>query len=71
MHDAAFDQGYLTINGGYRVHRASLLQESVAKDPRVYLYFGETLRPSLLLPQFAKYPGIHYLAYHREHIFKG
>jgi len=71
MHDAAFDQGYLSINGGYRIHQASLLRESVAKDPGVYLYFGETLRPSLLLPQYAKHPGVHYLAYHRENIFKG
>lgn len=70
-HDAAFDQGYLTINGGYRIHRASWLQESVVKDPGVSLYFGETLHSSLLLPHYAKYPGDHYLAYHRENIFKG
>jgi putative restriction endonuclease len=71
MHDAAFDQGYLTINGGFRIHLASLLRESVANDPGVYLYFGETLYSSLHLPQGAKYPEGHYLAYHRENIFKG
>ena len=59
------------INGGYRIHRAKVLQESVARDRGVHLYFGETLSPSLLLPQYAERPGVHYLAYHRENIFKG
>jgi putative restriction endonuclease len=71
IHDAAFDQGYLMVNGGYRIHQAKVLQESVARDRGVHLYFGETLSSSLLLPQYAKRPGIHYLTYHRDNIFKG
>ena len=71
MHDAAFDLGYLMVNGGYCIHRASVLEESVAKDPVVHLYFGESLSPLLLLPRDAKRPGVHYLTYHRENIFKG
>jgi len=70
-HDAAFDEGYLTVNGGYCIHRSRALQESVAKDRGVHLYFGETLSPSLLLPQRAKPPAARYLAYHREKIFRG
>jgi putative restriction endonuclease len=65
-HDAAFDRGYLTVNGGYRIYRASALEDSVTKDPGVPLYFGETLSSSLLLPEYAIRPAVHYLAYHRE-----
>jgi putative restriction endonuclease len=71
MHDAAFDQGYLTINGGYRIHRASVLEQSVVKDQGASYYFGAILQTHLLLPEQAKMPAAHYLTYHREHIFKG
>ena len=71
MHDAAFDRGYLTVNGGYRIYRAGILEESVFKDPGVPLYFGETLSSSLILPEHAVRPAVHYLVYHRENIFKG
>jgi putative restriction endonuclease len=71
MHDAAFDQGYLTINGGYRIHRASVLEQSLVKDQGASYYFGAILQARLLLPEQAKMPGVSYLTYHREHIFKG
>jgi putative restriction endonuclease len=71
MHDAAFDRGYLTINGGYRIHRASVLEESVVKDQGASYYFGSILRTHLLLPEYAKMPATLYLTYHHEHIFKG
>jgi putative restriction endonuclease len=71
MHDAAFDEGYLTINDGYRIHLASVLRESLAKDQGASHYFGEILQTRLLLPEQAKIPAVHYLVYHREHIFKG
>jgi putative restriction endonuclease len=71
MHDAAFDRGYLMINGGYRIHRAHLLEQSIVHDPKVTTYFGDVLSPVLLLPQHAQRPGDSYLSYHREHIFKG
>jgi len=70
MHDAAFDEGYLTVNGGYRIHQASVLRESVAHDQGVLPYFGTILRPSLLLPQHAQKPGRAYLLYHQAHIFR-
>jgi putative restriction endonuclease len=70
MHDAAFDQGYLTVTGEYRIHRASVLEESIANDQGVSYYFGTILQTNLLLPQQAKTPAVHYLAYHLEHIFK-
>ncbi|MFL5665201.1 MAG: HNH endonuclease [Ktedonobacteraceae bacterium] len=35
-HDAAFDGGYLTVNGGYRIYRASALEDSVTKDAGNY-----------------------------------
>lgn len=71
IHDAAFDQGYLTVNGGYHIHRANDLQESVARDHGVAHFFGEVLSPILLLPHYAKGPASHYLIYHRKKIFKG
>lgn len=70
MHDAAFDQGYLTIQDDYRIQKAKILEESLAYDPGVHLYFGEALRPSLLLPSNAKRPHTIYLTYHYENIFK-
>jgi|GEM_PF-488533 putative restriction endonuclease len=70
-HDAAFDQGYLTVNGGYRIHRASVLEQSLVKDQGVPYYFGAVLASHLLLPEQAKRPALRYLTYHGEHIFKG
>jgi putative restriction endonuclease len=70
-HDAAFDQGYLTVNGGYRIHRARVLEQSVVKDQGASYYFGAVLSAHLLLPEQAKRPALRYLTYHREHIFKG
>jgi putative restriction endonuclease len=69
-HDAAFDQGYLTVNGGYRIHRASVLEESIVKDQGASYYFGAILQTRLVLPEHAKMPGPQYLNYHREHVFK-
>jgi putative restriction endonuclease len=72
MHDAAFDQGYLTVNSGNRIHRAGVLQESLAHhDNGVALYFGAAIGTILLLPQHAAMPAPRYLDYHRENIFKG
>lgn len=71
LHDVAFDQGYLTVNGGYRIHKAHMLLESIAHDPGVNLYFGETLYSVLSFPEHARRPAPNYLRYHQEHIFKG
>lgn len=71
MHDVAFDRGYLMVNGGYRIHRATKLEQSIVRDPQVTTYFGRALNPVLLLPPRARRPGQSYLAYHREKIFKG
>ena len=71
MHDAAFDQGYLAVNNDYGIFEASVLQKSLLQDRGVNLYFGDTLSPSLILPQHAKRPTDHYLVYHWQKIFKG
>lgn len=71
MHDVAFDRGYLMVNGGYRIYRATSLTQSIERDPQVSIYFGKALSPVLLLPEHAKRPGHLYLAYHRAKIFKG
>lgn len=49
-HDAAFDTGLITVNGGLRVHRAPPLAASSTTDPGVDRYFGEALNPTLLVP---------------------
>ncbi len=71
IHDAAFDRGYITVNGGYRIHQADVLRESIARDNKAALYFRETLGATLILPLAAKKPALPYLTYHREKIFKG
>lgn len=71
MHDAAFDRGYLTVNGGLHIHQSDALRQSARNDPGVSLYFENALRPTLLLPSQAVKPGIQYLLYHRKHIFRG
>jgi len=70
-HDAAFDSGLITVNGGLRVHRAPPLVASSATDPGVSDYFGETLHTTLLIPAGGLAPGAHYLAWHHENIYQG
>jgi putative restriction endonuclease len=61
IHDAAFDRGYITVNGGYHIHRADALRESIARDNKAALYFKEALSATLLLPLAAKKPALSYL----------
>lgn len=69
-HDAAFDKGFLRVNGGLKVHKSKELSESIEKDPTVTLYFGSNLKPIILLPVGAKAPSRLYLDYHKQHIFR-
>jgi putative restriction endonuclease len=70
-HDAAFDSGLITVNGGLRVHRAPPLVASSAADPGVSDYFGDALRPILLIPTGGHAPGAAYLTWHHENIYQG
>lgn len=70
-HDAAFDRGLLTVNGGYRIHQAQKLRQSMVRDRGVDAFFGSMLRETLLLPVHAKMPAVEYLEYHRLNIFNG
>ena len=70
-HDAAFDSGLITINGGLRVHRSPSLERSAAADPKVDAYFGDTLAARLLVPDGADGPGRPYLDWHHEHVYQG
>ena len=70
-HDAAFDTGLITVNGGLRVHRAPELETSVRTDPGVGQYFGRALNPTLYVPEQGKAPSDSYLSWHRERIFQG
>ncbi len=71
MHDAAFDQGYLTVDGTYHIRKAMMLQESIERDNQVGLFFKDVLHVDLLLPSGAKMPARKYLMYHRHHCFRG
>ena len=72
LHDAAFDQGYLTVDDTYYIRPAIVLQESIEQgDYQVGLFFRDVLSRSLLLPPSAKMPAQAYLAYHRRHCFRG
>lgn len=69
-HDAAFDRGLITVNGGLRVHRSDRLLQSSRTDPGVERYFGEALADSLLVPRRAQSPGQEYLQWHQEHVYR-
>ena len=71
VHDAAFDTGLLTVNGGLRVHRARRLQVSVKSDPGSDNYFQTMLRAQLVLPAEAVRPGDVYLEWHQRRVYKG
>ncbi|MCY3849329.1 MAG: hypothetical protein OXF75_00825 [Acidimicrobiaceae bacterium] len=68
MHDAAFDVGLITVNGGFRVHRAGSLRHSLAVDAGVDQSFGNALRSILRSPLRAE-PDSTYLAWHQEHVY--
>jgi putative restriction endonuclease len=70
IHDAGFDQGYLTVNEGHIILRAPILLQSIASDPGVGTYFGTMLKSSLLLPSQARKPDVQYLHYHQDNIFR-
>ncbi|HLX58952.1 MAG TPA: HNH endonuclease [Ktedonobacteraceae bacterium] len=71
LHDAAFDQGYLTIDDTYHIKKAMMLRESIEHDYRVAVFFEDVLNMSLLLPSGAKMPARQYLEYHQRHCFRG
>lgn len=71
VHDAAFDTGLITVNGGLRVHRAHSLKISVREDPGSDNYFETMLKAELILPAEAVRPGEPYLEWHQERIYKG
>ena len=71
VHDAAFDTGLITVNGGLRVHRARRLQLSVRDDPGAANYFGEVLRSKLVLPAEGVRPGTAYLEWHQQRVYVG
>jgi putative restriction endonuclease len=69
-HDAAFDSGLLTVNGGLRIHVARSLAEATQTDPLARQYYGRPpLQEALLLPAGAQAPARKYLDWHRQNIF--
>ena len=68
MHDAAFDAGLITVNGGLRVHQALRLQRSRKIDPGVEHNFGSALRSTLRAPGRAP-PAAPYLRWHQQHVY--
>jgi putative restriction endonuclease len=72
IHDVAFDQGFLTVNGGMKVHRAGALGVLVARDSAAEHLFGpKTVARRLLLPSGSTPPGNRYLRWHHEHVWTG
>lgn len=71
-HDAAFDAGLLTVNGGLRIHLRPELRAVVERDAPARAAFGRPpLYDRLQLPSDAVPPDGRYLAWHREHIYGG
>ena len=69
-HDAAFDKGLITVNGGLRVHRSQRLRASVQRDKGVEHNFGESLREALIVPSGVDPPRDAYLRWHHEHVYQ-
>jgi hypothetical protein len=60
----------LTVNGGYRIHRARDLEARLA-DRVTESFFGPGIvGERLLLGSTTGGPGKRYLAYHRRHVFE-
>jgi putative restriction endonuclease len=69
-HDAAFDSGMITVNGGMRIHLAPSLADAVQSDQLTRQFYGRPpLRETLLLPASAQPPAKRYLDWHQERIF--
>ena len=69
-HDAAFDTGMLTVNGGLRIHLARSLADAVQADPLARQYYGQPpLLEVLLLPDDAQVPAGKYLDWHQRNVF--
>jgi len=69
-HDAAFDKGMITVDGGLRIQLTSSLADAVLADPLARQFYGcPPLREALLLPIGAQIPARKYLAWHHENIF--
>lgn len=69
-HDAAFDSGLLTVNGGLRIHVSATIAEGAAEDEALGHAFGRPpLAERLLLPGEAELPHARYLSWHREHVW--
>ncbi|MBL8723021.1 MAG: HNH endonuclease [Planctomycetes bacterium] len=69
MHDRAFDVGLLTVNGGFRIHRAKGL-EAKLDDPVTDQFFGGAVLVEKLLVKPGAEPLRRYLDYHKEHVFE-
>lgn len=71
IHDAAFDRGFLTVNGGLSIHSSNIMQESLEGNEPARLYLADSLKDTLILPAGALKPKQEYLSYHQDHIFRG
>ncbi|MCP3782952.1 HNH endonuclease [Micromonospora sp. A3M-1-15] len=70
-HDVAFDTGLLTIDHDLRIHVRPEVQEAAEDDTAVRSSFGRPpLAQHLLLPQNAIPPGVRYLDWHYEHVYR-
>ncbi|WP_419840911.1 HNH endonuclease [Candidatus Poriferisodalis sp.] len=70
IHDAAFDKGLITVNGGLRVHRSRKLRQSILIDVGVEHNFGDSLADTLLVPPGTASPRGSYLSWHQQHVYQ-
>lgn len=70
-HDAAFDQGLISVADDLTIVRSPALASAVARDARMAHNFGsQGLRDQLRVPSRASGPNTDYLTWHREHLFR-
>lgn len=68
-HDAAFDTGLISVNGGLRIHRAPRLEAALHSPGLRRNFDAPVLQSTLVLPPAATPPLASYFDYHRAHVF--
>jgi hypothetical protein len=70
LHDAAFDQGFITLDDGYRLVLSAQLESHLphlSVEQNFVAHAGNPIR----LPVDAPIPKLDFLRYHRQRIFRG
>lgn len=70
LHDAAFDQGLITLDESLHITTSARLASAIERDPQFARFFTPPgMADHLLLPDGTAAPSAKYVNWHREHVF--